>query len=721
MAKKEHLEILKKGVGTWNKWRRDNPSVKPDLFNVNLKGANLADVNLSGVNLWEADLNKARLWRADLSGADISFANMGNADLRGASLRESNLVDADLSGAVLSFAYLRKANLWGADMSDSEIGFSDLKEANLSDTKLMRAKIDHSDFSSSDLSNSDFSDSVMSWCTFGDVDMSAIRGLKKVLHLGPSTIGVDTLFRSKGEISKQFLKGAGVPDALINGISALSRQPFQFSSCFISYAEDDSEFVERLYANFDEQGLRCWFAPEKDGKIINANIQLFDKLLLVLSVNSTESDWVEKAVTMGLDEEKKRKKTILFPMYTDDSALNSEKPWAAELRKNRVVLDFTGWKEKDAYRKSVGKLLDLLGHVHQGEIELPSGPRLVRQGVHDLPEIIYTVTTENECPLYDLGDRMKLSEISVLFPEEKPACCVLVEDILEVTQKYENLKTDAGYAFRCSGCSGSVRLTYKKESEEAKAAADDTAKMASLLGNFSIFKTLNAKDINYLASFLKMRNYTRGEIIIRKGDPGKNFYIVAEGKVEVVGDADLSIAFMGKGEIFGEMSLLSGKPVGATIRVDEDSLILYMSNAEFRNVLNKIPALQMYFTRLIAQRLNEMHDVRSKEFASGMVGKLSEMPPSELFQTLNANQKTGVISLELSKGKASLAFKEGGLIAAEYDNLDGKEAFFETLKEKDGRFKFIPGLTPEQEELDELGDFMWLLMDGMRKIDEGEE
>ncbi len=63
-------------------------------------------------------------------------------------------------------------------------------------------------------------------------------------------------------------------------------------------------------------------------------------------------------------------------------------------------------------------------------------------------------------------------------------------------------------------------------------------------------------------------------------------------------------------------------------------------------------------------------------------------------------------------------FREGNLVKAKYSKKEGKEAFFEILKEKDGRFKFSPGLPPEEENTPELGDFMWLLMEGVRRIDE---
>jgi hypothetical protein len=57
MASQKHLAIRRKGVETWNKWREESTSVKPDLEGANLQGA---------------DLREADFLRADFEGADIS-------------------------------------------------------------------------------------------------------------------------------------------------------------------------------------------------------------------------------------------------------------------------------------------------------------------------------------------------------------------------------------------------------------------------------------------------------------------------------------------------------------------------------------------------------------------------------------------------------------------------------------------------------------------------
>jgi len=101
MANQEHLKILKQGVKVWNKWRKDNPDVKPDLRDlylrdVNLSGANLTDANLSGAYIRSANLREADLSLADLSNAILSLADIRDADLRGANLSDADITDANL-------------------------------------------------------------------------------------------------------------------------------------------------------------------------------------------------------------------------------------------------------------------------------------------------------------------------------------------------------------------------------------------------------------------------------------------------------------------------------------------------------------------------------------------------------------------------------------------------------------------------------------------------
>ena len=79
MANKKHLQILKQGTESWNRWRKKNPKIQP---------------NLDMANLRRAQLGLANLDMADLSGADLRRAKLRKANLRGTILIETNVQEA---------------------------------------------------------------------------------------------------------------------------------------------------------------------------------------------------------------------------------------------------------------------------------------------------------------------------------------------------------------------------------------------------------------------------------------------------------------------------------------------------------------------------------------------------------------------------------------------------------------------------------------------------
>jgi hypothetical protein len=140
-------------------------------------------------------------------------------------------------------------------------------------------------------------------------------------------------------------------------------QAIQHYSCFISYSSKDDEFVHRLYADLQNKGIRCWFAPH-DMKIgakildtLDEAIRHRDKVLLVLSEASIASDWVEDEVTKAFAEERQRGGVVLFPVRLDDAVFATMEAWALKLRDNRHIGDFRTWKDHDAYQRTLERLL----------------------------------------------------------------------------------------------------------------------------------------------------------------------------------------------------------------------------------------------------------------------------------------------------------------------------------------------------------------------------
>jgi uncharacterized protein YjbI with pentapeptide repeats len=141
VANQEHLDLLKQGVEAWNQWRKENPSVRPDLREEDLQGRDFNGINLHNANLSGANLGRADLRNVRLSGTDLSRATLIGANLSGVRLRRTNFRRADLSRANLTSANLRRADLSRTNLSDADLRRADLSRAILAETILIRAKL----------------------------------------------------------------------------------------------------------------------------------------------------------------------------------------------------------------------------------------------------------------------------------------------------------------------------------------------------------------------------------------------------------------------------------------------------------------------------------------------------------------------------------------------------------------------------------------------------
>jgi hypothetical protein len=234
--------------------------------------------------------------------------------------------------------------------------------ANLTMANLSMARLPRVNLSQADLIRADLSQAILSETVFSDTNLTAVQGLETCRHGGPSILDHRTLAQS-GPLPLAFLRGCGLPDSLIEYIPSLLNEPFQFYSCFISYASRDQAFAERLYADLQNKGVRCWYAPE-DMKIgdrlrprIDETIRLYDKLLLVLSKTSVASQWVEQEVETALARERQQGTTILFPVRIDNTVMTLETGWPALIRNTRHIGDFRRWKTHDVYQQAFDRLL----------------------------------------------------------------------------------------------------------------------------------------------------------------------------------------------------------------------------------------------------------------------------------------------------------------------------------------------------------------------------
>jgi CRP-like cAMP-binding protein len=131
----------------------------------------------------------------------------------------------------------------------------------------------------------------------------------------------------------------------------------------------------------------------------------------------------------------------------------------------------------------------------------------------------------------------------------------------------------------------------------------DIAARIKLLASSDLMRHLPAEQIERILPCIDDRQLKKGEILFRTGDPGDALYIIGSGKVEVLSEdphtedsrggaaSGNAIAVLGKGNAFGEMSLLGGDPRTATIRAVEDADLLKIDKSVFERLVAEDPQM----------------------------------------------------------------------------------------------------------------------------------
>ncbi len=372
MANEEQLSILKQGIEAWNQWREKNGAIKVDL-----SGANLSGADLSGIDFRDARLTRVDFREAILQKARLSLANLSRATLIGASLHQATLKETRLAHTIIT----------NADLRDVDLSSAYLHKTVLATTDLTGAYLYKAHFSEVYLNNSKFTNAALADTTLAATDLSPAIDLEKTNHHGPSTIGMDTLNKSKGKIPEGFLRGCGLSDTDIeyaklsnpdlsneqtNQIlyrlhELRAHQAIQLSPLFISYSHNDSAFVEKLETHLNQKGIRFWrdVHDAKAGRLekqIDQAIRQNPTVLLILSSNSIKSDWVEHEVRTARGLEKEMERDVLCPVALDDSWKSS--PWPQRVMEQVMeynILDFSAWQDDEKFGSTFNKLIDGLG------------------------------------------------------------------------------------------------------------------------------------------------------------------------------------------------------------------------------------------------------------------------------------------------------------------------------------------------------------------------
>ena len=110
------------------------------------------------------------------------------------------------------------------------------------------------------------------------------------------------------------------------------------------------------------------------------------------------------------------------------------------------------------------------------------------------------------------------------------------------------------------------------------------------LAGIPIFSECSKKELKAISKLVTSVHINMGKVLVREGDPGREFMIIAEGTA-VVKRNGRKIAALGPGDFFGELAVLAGVPRTATVTAETDMVVQAMNRQEFSSLLDESPAM----------------------------------------------------------------------------------------------------------------------------------
>ena len=352
-------------------------------------------------------------------------------------------------------------------------------------------------------------------------------------------------------------------------------------------------------------------------------------------------------------------------------------------------------------------------------------------------DAIFVIVDEESCPLYNVGEEIKVENYSLSLSNYKPGCLYLARQIASIVASKDSFGAFTKISvkktrFDCGGCEGMIHFEFKKdrdfstlqmkllEEAEEKRRKKHLERYFGVLRKLKLFDPLEDDALADITLLLEFKTIPFGKVVVKKGSPGTYFYIILNGKVEKKADDGTKLTELGKGEMFGEMSLLSAEPFMHSIYSVNTARFAVLSVKNFKEMLKKYPVLQMFLFKLLVERAQALA-LQSGNISSGMTGELSEIAPVDLFQLINSSRKTGTIDLTLDEGRGMVFFKQGEIVYARYLKFRNKKAVYALLGIQNGHFSYTKGIPDVLDNVPPIGDFMGLMMEGVQTLDESQD
>ncbi len=138
---------------------------------------------------------------------------------------------------------------------------------------------------------------------------------------------------------------------------------------------------------------------------------------------------------------------------------------------------------------------------------------------------------------------------------------------------------------------------------------------ADALRDSALLRSLPAAELEIIAVASRLRTFRRGQVVFTRGDPSDSLIVVVSGRVKVVvrsaDGGELTLAVIGPGGVFGELSIADNGPRSADAETLEDCRLLLIPGQAVRDICLRVPSLGQALTCSIAASLRRLTEAAS--------------------------------------------------------------------------------------------------------------
>jgi len=128
---------------------------------------------------------------------------------------------------------------------------------------------------------------------------------------------------------------------------------------------------------------------------------------------------------------------------------------------------------------------------------------------------------------------------------------------------------------------------------------------AELLSAARLFDGVDAEGMDRIAAVAVQVDFPDNHVVARQGEIGTGFFVVVDGSARVIRDGE-SLATIGPGDFFGELSVLDGRPRTAQVVTEGPTTCLALASWDFEAVLLEEPRVALALLRGLALRLRDL-------------------------------------------------------------------------------------------------------------------